>query len=108
MVTRYVSGNWGVTLIAGFLLFLIAAASMLAYSNYCLEQGRILDAQTTATWAEDAAFAAYIALAIGVVFELGNVNSKTALNSITRIKKLKTALILVRSGKNKMKNGAAS
>ncbi len=76
---------------------------MLAYSNYCLEQGSILLAQTMATLAEDSAIVAYFALAIGVVFELGNVNSKTALKSIARIKKLKIALGLVHSEKNKTK-----
>jgi hypothetical protein len=55
--------------------------------------------------AEATAIYSYFALAISVLFQLGNVNSRTAQEIILWIKKLKIALQLVRLGKNRLKNG---
>ena len=91
--TRYVKGNWGFPFIASFLVLLLAAAIMLT-------------AKTTATLAEDTATCAYFALAIGVIFLIGNVNSKNAREAMVQIKKMKIVSRLVCLGKNGRKKGA--
>ena len=90
----YVSANWGFPFITAFLILLSTAAVFLATS-------------ANLVWvAEIIADGAYFALVIGVLFQLGNVNSKTIREIPTRIKKLKFALQYVFSGNNK-KQGAA-
>jgi hypothetical protein len=94
VVTRYVKGNWGFRFVALFMLFLFLASVLSTNSAWSL-------------WAEQTADVAFFALVIGVVFQLGDVNSKTTLKSIARIKKLKIELRHFHLGKNKLKNGAA-
>ena len=91
---RYVSGNWSFPLIAAFLILLFTAAVFLAtYPNL--------------VWvAEIIADGAYFALVIGVLFQLGNVNSQTIRETPARIKKLKFVMQNIFSGRNK-KEGAA-
>jgi hypothetical protein len=55
--------------------------------------------------AEAIATYSYFVLAIGVLFQVGNVNSKTVQDVLVRIRKFRIALKLVRLGKNRLKNG---
>lgn len=99
---RYDSSNWGFPFIAAFLILLFIAAVFLATSAYfasTISEAIVESAELIATFA-------YFALVIGVLFQLGNVNSKTVRETPTRIKKLKFALQYIFSGKNK-KQGAA-
>jgi uncharacterized membrane protein len=90
---RYDSANWGFPFIAAFLVLLFTAAVILATS-------------ANLVWvAEIIADGAYFALVIGVLFQLGNVNSKTVREAPTRITKLKVSLQHVLLEKNK-KEGA--
>jgi len=91
--TRIVKGNWGFPFIASFLVLLLAAAIMLA-------------AKTTAISAEDTATVAYFALAIGVIFLIGNVNFKNVREAMIRIEKVKIVSRLVCIGKKVRKKGA--
>jgi hypothetical protein len=101
---RYDSSNWGFPFIATFLILLSIAAVFLATSAYFAST--IAKVIISAGSAELIATFAYFALVIGVLFQLGNVNSKTVRETPARIKKLKFALQYVFSGKNK-KEGAA-
>jgi hypothetical protein len=113
---RYDSSNWGFPFITAFLILLFTAAVFLATSAYFASAASsamasdISDKSITsanfASWATKIANGAYFALVIGVLFQLGNVNSKTVRETPARIKKLKFALQYVFSGKNK-KQGAA-
>jgi hypothetical protein len=103
VLKRYLKGKWGFPFIVAFLLLLLTAAIFLVISATSAE----LTATSTsfASMAEITAEFSYFALAIGVLFQLGNVNSKTFQSVIAWIKKLKIALQHVLLGKNRLKNG---
>ena len=113
---RYDNVNWGFPFIAAFLVLLFTAAIFLATSEYfasAASSAKIseipdLMANSTnfASWAASIADGAYFALAFGVLFKVGNVSSKNALEFMERIKKLKVALLLVCVGRNRMKKDA--
>ena len=93
ILKRYLKGNWGFPFIVTFLLLLLAAAVFLAISP------------AFASIAQTFAYYSYFALAIGVLFQVGNVNSMTVQDFLVWIKKIKIALQLERSGKNKLETG---
>ena len=113
ILQRYLNGNWGFLFIVAFLLLLFNAAVFLATSSYYASMAESaansLELTTTsasfASMAEAIATYSYLALAIGVLFQVGNVNSKTVQDVLVRIRKFRIALKLVRLGKNRLKNG---
>jgi hypothetical protein len=96
---RYVRENWGFPFIVAFILLLLLAAIFLAISNY-------YTSITTLVWAEAIASCAYIVLVVGVVLQLGKINSNSARKYITQIKEFKIISKCIHFGKNWFKKGA--
>ena len=96
---RYVRENWGFPFIVAFILLLLVAAIFLVTYNY-------YSSIATLAWAEGIAFCAYIVLVVGVVLQLGKINSNSARKDIAQIKKLKIISNCIRFGKNRFKKGA--
>lgn len=116
ILQRYLNGNWGFLFIVAFLLLLFNAAVFLATSSYYASMAESAGNSATsaelttistsfASMAEAIATYSYFVLAIGVLFQVGNVNSKTVQDVLVRIRKFRIALKLVRLGKNRLKNG---
>ena len=85
-------------------MLLFTAAVFLAISTYFAST--VASTIISARSAELIATFAYFALVIGVLFQLGNVNSQNARKVIAPIKKNKVALQLVHLVKNRLKKEA--
>jgi hypothetical protein len=102
---RYVRENWGFPFIIAFIPLLLTAATLLVtsnlYSNSYLTMAKFLELM-----GEVMATFAYFALAIGVVLELGRVNSSSVRAGIAQIKEFKIISKCIRLGKNRFNKGA--
>jgi hypothetical protein len=102
---RYVRENWGFPFIIAFIPLLLTAATLLVtsnlYSNLYTSMAKSLESM-----AEIIATCAYFALAIGVVLELGQVNSNSVRKDIAQIKEFKIISKCIRFGKNRFNKGA--
>jgi hypothetical protein len=102
---RYVRENWGFPFIIAFMPLLLTAATLLVtsnlYSNLIPSMAKSLESMD-----EIIATCAYFALAIGVVLELGQVNSNSVRKDIAQIKEFKIISKCIRFGKNRFNKGA--
>ena len=102
---RYVRENWGFPFIIAFIPLLLTAATLLVTSNLNSNSYPSM-AKFLELMAEGIATASYFTLVIGVVLELGKVNSNSVRKDIEQIKEFKIISKCIRFGKNRFNKGA--
>jgi hypothetical protein len=113
---RYVRENWGIPFIVAFITLLLVAAIFLVTSNYYASIAISAAGEKMATfrmislnlesWAEFIASCAYFVLVVGVVLQLGKVNSNSVRKDLAQIKKFIIISKCIRFGKNRFTKGA--
>ena len=108
--------NWGFPFIIAFILLLLVAAIFLVTSNYYASIATsatgekiaafLVTSLNLASWAEGIASCAYFVLVIGVVLQLGKVNSNSVRKDIAQIKEFKIISKCIRFRKNRFNKGA--